>query len=270
MALRVLSLGAGVQSTAIALMMAHGEIEPANCAIFADTGCEPAPVYANLQWLITGANLPFPIHVVSAGDMRQELRRAVEGIRGAHGRPPLHIRNADGSSGMIRRQCTGDYKIDPIRRELRRLLGVPRGRRVPSSVTVAQVIGISADEAHRMKPAREQWITCEWPLVDLGVRRRDCLNWLRDHGYPEPPKSACTICPYRSDAEWARLRETDAEGWRDAIEIDRAIRQGMNGLKADGVYLHRSLRPLDQVQLTAADRGQGDLWGNECSGHCGV
>lgn len=49
MMLRVLSLGAGVQSTTLALMAAHGEIEPPDCAIFADTQWEPAEVYAHLN-----------------------------------------------------------------------------------------------------------------------------------------------------------------------------------------------------------------------------
>jgi 3'-phosphoadenosine 5'-phosphosulfate sulfotransferase (PAPS reductase)/FAD synthetase len=48
--LRVLSLGAGVQSTTLALMAAHGEIEPPHCAIFADTGWEPRAVYDHLDW----------------------------------------------------------------------------------------------------------------------------------------------------------------------------------------------------------------------------
>ena len=35
---RVLSLGAGVQSTALLLMMIHGEIPKADAVIFSDTG----------------------------------------------------------------------------------------------------------------------------------------------------------------------------------------------------------------------------------------
>ena len=39
MQLRIISLGAGVQSTTMALMAAHGEITPMpHCAIFALTG----------------------------------------------------------------------------------------------------------------------------------------------------------------------------------------------------------------------------------------
>ncbi len=50
--LRVLSLGAGVQSTTLALMAAHGVVGPMpDCAIFADTGWEPKAVYDHLAWL---------------------------------------------------------------------------------------------------------------------------------------------------------------------------------------------------------------------------
>jgi hypothetical protein len=48
--LTVLSLGAGVQSTTLALMAAQGEIQPLpDCAIFADTGWEPATVYRHFE-----------------------------------------------------------------------------------------------------------------------------------------------------------------------------------------------------------------------------
>src|SRR3954469_21285083 len=45
---RVLSLGAGVQSSAVMLMALKREIEPVDAVIFADTGWEPKAVY---QWL---------------------------------------------------------------------------------------------------------------------------------------------------------------------------------------------------------------------------
>lgn len=61
--LRVLSLGAGVQSTTMALMAAHGEIGPMpDCAIFADTGWEPKSVYDHLEWLMSPNVLPFPVY----------------------------------------------------------------------------------------------------------------------------------------------------------------------------------------------------------------
>lgn len=46
--MKILSLGAGVQSSTLALMCEAGEIEKPDYAIFADTGWEPRHVY---QWL---------------------------------------------------------------------------------------------------------------------------------------------------------------------------------------------------------------------------
>lgn len=263
--LRVLSLGAGVQSTTLALMAAHGEIEPPDCAIFADTQAEPASVYEHLRWLMSPNVLPFPVHVVTAGSLRSQLMSAEQGK--THGRPPLYVRNPDGSKGILHRQCTGDFKIDPIQKEIRRLLGLKRGQRWPTHAVVEQWMGISRDEIERIKPSDRPAIVRRYPLVDLGMRRWDCEQWLQRHGYPIPSKSACTFCPYRSDAEWRRLREDDPTGWDDAVAIDRIART--NVTLVGEVYFHRSLVPLDEVDFSVDDR-QGDLFGNECEGMCGV
>jgi hypothetical protein len=69
-----------------------------------------------------------------------------------------------------------------------------------------------------------------------------------------------------SDQE--RRRHTPEER-ADNIFVDAAIRQqpGFRGLQ----FMHRSMKPLDQVDLsTAEDRGQINLFNNECEGMCGV
>ncbi len=295
--LRVLSLGAGVQSTTLALMAAHAEIGPMpDCAIFADTGWEPKAVYEHLAWLMSPNVLPFPVHIVSAGDIRADLVAGAQGKRWAS--IPAFTRNVTpvgtelpvlgehdngetvviGSRilrtervdvGMIRRQCTGDYKIVPIRRKVRELAGLTR-RRSPKTAVVEQWIGISLDEVLRMKPSFEAWQVNRWPLIERRMSRRDCLRWLERHGYPLPPKSACIGCPFHSDAAWRHIRDTDPEAWADVVNLDRTIRTGFRGIRGE-VYLHRSAVPLDQVDLTTeADRGQLDLWPNECEGMCGV
>src|SRR5579885_896147 len=108
--LRVISLGAGVQSTTMALMAAHGEITPMpDCAIFADTQSEPQAVYDHLKWLMSPNVLPFPIHVVTKGSLRAAILSASAGRTRNDGRPPLYIRNPDGTKGILKRQCTADY-----------------------------------------------------------------------------------------------------------------------------------------------------------------
>lgn len=269
MDLRVLSLGAGVQSSTIALMMAHGEIEPPDVAIFADTQAEPAAVYRHLESLRT--KLPFPVEIVSAGSLTDEILQASRGEGQNTGRPPFYVRNADGSSGILRRQCTGDYKIGVIRQRVRELLGVQPRKRVPADRHVTQVIGISLDEAGRMKISQDKWCTHEYPLVDRRLNRWDCIRWLERHGYAIPTKSACVFCPYRRVAEWRRLRDESPDDFAKAVEIDRAIRAPEYVRRVGRCYVHNSMVPLDQVDLsTDQERGQPNLWDDECDGMCGV
>jgi len=70
--LTVISLGAGVQSSVMALMAAKGEITPMpDYAIFADTMAEPQGVYAWLDWL--EGQLPFPVIRVSKGNLYEDI-----------------------------------------------------------------------------------------------------------------------------------------------------------------------------------------------------
>lgn len=295
--LRALSLGAGVQSTTLALMAAHGEIGPMpDCAIFADTGWEPRAVYDHLAWLMSPNVLPFPVHIVSAGNIREQLIAAGQGNRWASipafaktvtpagADVPVFDENDEGelievatrrttsetvSIGMIRRQCTTDYKIVPIRRKVRELADLTR-KRSPSFPVVECWIGISTDEIVRAKPSFEAWQIKRFPLIEKRMSRRDCLAWLRRYDYPDAPKSSCIGCPFHSNAMWRSMRERDAAAWEDAVEVDRSLRTGLRSIRGE-VYLHRSCVPLEDVDLsTATDRGQLDLWPNECEGMCGV
>lgn len=249
--LRVLSLGAGVQSSTLELMMAAGEVEPPACAIFADTQWEPRKVYDWLDWL--EKQLPFPVHRVTQGSLREAVLRQTNVHGGRFASVPWHMPGA-----MGRRQCTREYKLDPLRRKMRELVG-KKGH--------AQVcIGISVDEAHRMKPARNKWQHHTWPLIDMRMTRADCLVWMARNGYPQPPKSSCLGCPYHSDQQWQEIKSGPAHEWADVVEIDKAIRV-VPKMRLEQ-FMHRSCKPIDQVQFS--NEAQTDLFGNECEGMCGV
>lgn len=264
--LRVISLGAGVQSTTMALMAAHGELEPMpDAAVFADTGWEPAAVYKHLDWLRSGV-LPYPVHIVSNGNIREALTSKTPGRYAA---VPFFLKTDSPDRGMGRRECTHEFKLKPLRWKWRELLGKTRQDRIPKG-TVELWIGISTDEAYRMKNSTAQWIKDRWPLIEKRMSRVDCMRWLERHNYAVPPKSSCIGCPYHSDAYWRQLRSSSPEEWADAVYVDRAIRNGGTAARGEQ-YMHPSLKPLDQVDLsTAADRGQLDLFNNECLGLCGV
>lgn len=255
--MRVLSLGAGVQSTTLALMAAAGEVGPMpDAAIFADTGDEPRRVYEHLDRL--EGLLPFPVYRVAHGHLGERLFDDNEA------RIPVHT-----GTGMRRRQCTRTYKLAPIRRQMRKLLGKGPRDFIPAGA-VENWVGISTDEIIRVTPSRQRYIIRRDPLIELRMSRWDCTNWLLDHGYPIPPKSSCVFCPYKSNAQWQALRANDAEGWARAVEIDERLRrpEGLAMFKKQ-TYLHRQAVPLAEADLTRVDR-QINLFNNECEGMCGV
>ncbi len=280
--MRVLSLGAGVQSTTVLLMALHGEFaDRLDCAIFADTGWEPQAVYEHLDWLEGKAKEGgIPIHRVSAGNLRQDLLDAVQGRRKRVANPPFYVRNTDEAheystpdkGGMLWRNCTKSYKIDPIRRKLRSLAEtVIDSSRLPAGC-VEQWFGISFDEWRRMRTSDVAYIVNRYPLVDRRMTRSDCVAWLRNRGYRVPPKSACLGCPYHSNATWREMKQNSRKEWEETVAFDRTVRRGLPGVKGEAV-VHRSLIPLDLVDLrTSAERGQARLPGfdDDCSGHCGV
>ena len=259
--LRVISLGAGVQSSTMALMAARGDIGPMpDCAIFADTGWEPRKVYDWLEWLET--QLPFPVYRVVAGNLRENAINGVNVTGHNYQEIPWY-----GDSGMGKRQCTNKYKLEPIAKKQRELLGYAARQRIPGG-SCEVWIGISMDEMQRMKDARNKWQINRWPLIEAGMSRRDCLKWMAERQYPTPPKSSCLGCPFKSNSQWRELRDNDPEGWADACLVDNAIRETRRRKQ----YMHRSLKPLSEVDLsTAAERGQVEFgFLQECDGMCGV
>jgi hypothetical protein len=267
-----ISLGAGVQSSTMALMAACSELSPMpTAAIFADTKSEPKSVYVWLDWL--EKQLPFPVYRVTQGGglakdaLRVRERKDKLGSWVPSGVPHYSI-NVDGSTGHGPRQCTHDFKILPIMRQARRLMKEQGAKRV------IQWVGISLDEAHRMKPARVKYATNIWPLVEAGMKRHDCLLWLQRHGFPKPPRSACVFCPYHSDAEWRRLRDEEPDEFARAVAFEKEYQSAkLKTVRKSGFipFLHSQRVTLDKVDLsTDEDNGQQILFGNECEGMCGV
>lgn len=258
--LRVLSLGAGVQSTTIALMAARGEIPAPDCAIFADTGDEPKAVYEHLAWLKSPGILPFPIHTVKCSNTLEGAFRAGD----EEARIPYHV----GAGGLGGRQCTRNFKIRPIRRMIRELLGVkPRGYVAPASVE--SWVGISTDEIERIKPSGCLFIHNRHILVEARMSRQGCYKWLEERQYRIPPKSRCKYCPFQGNDGWRGLRDDPAE-WAETVDLDGWLREPAQVARFRGeVFLHASRVPLIDADLTAKI-DEGDMFGQECEGMCGV
>ena len=271
---RSLSLGAGVQSTVLALMAERGEygLPKPDVAVFADTGWEPPAVYEHLDWL--SSQLSFEVVRVQAGNIKENILAGTSPDGNNYLGIPAYLLSADGNPGIAARQCTSKYKVKPINRFLRERLGVAPGRRAPKDVQVEIWMGISADELLRQKESREEWATNRYPLIELGFSRAQLLVWFKEN-YPDRylPRSSCIGCPYRSDPEWKWLKENEPEAFREAIFVDRALREESvvrNAITRKGAaFLHRSRIPLAEVDFE--DSVDYDAFmDEECEGLCGI
>jgi hypothetical protein len=253
----VLSLGAGIQSTTLALMAMHGLVEKPQYAIFADTGWESSQTIEHLNDL--EKRLDFPVIRTSNGNLLADLMDGLSRIGSDYFTSPPFF-NANGSIG--RRHCTTDYKIVPIKREVRRLLRVGERTRLYGKYVLMQ-IGISLDECHRAKPSNVDFIHHQFPLLDLRLSRIDCEKWLSRHGYTIPPKSSCVGCPFHSDREWQRIKSDCSTEFEIVVGVDELLKT-----QAFPEFMHKSLKPINAIQFT--NTLQADLFGNECTGLCGV
>lgn len=263
-----LSLGAGVQSSAmLVLSLITDRVPRPDAVIFADTGDEPYWVYDYLKVLEEFA-------VRCGASIHTAKHRSGQSISTFNGTPgtrsfvPLYSASKyGGREGMTRRTCTREFKVDPIVQTVRGLLGYKPRQRVRERVR--SMLGITVDEAQRMKPSARKWITNTWPLVDLGMQRHHCYEVVDEAGLPPPQKSACVFCPYHSDEYWHWMKRREPEAFRQAVAFDYASRANTKHGLDRPAYVHRSCVPLDEVDFDHQDPNQTDMWA-ECEGMCGV
>ena len=272
--LRILSLGAGVQSSVLALMIERGEVPMVDCAIFADVKGESKIVYEWLEYLKTQIT-KFPIHTVTWRNLKQDILDASEGKHKAFTAPFFSKNIVTGKKRMLRRQCTSMYKILPVVKKVRELIGLEKGEKRKKGTKVEMLMGISKDEIFRMKTNPIKYIQNVYPLVEMDLRRQDCLDWLKKNNYPQAPRSACTFCPYHSLSEWKEIKKNKKE-WEEVVAIDKAIRKqekfkSKDEFSEDELFLHSKCVPIDEIDFDKEDPQMDLFFGmqNECEGMCG-
>lgn len=262
-----LSLGAGVQSSTMALMAAKGEIDAPmpQFAVFADTLAEPQSVYIWLDWL--EKQLPYPVYRIEKGSLENISTTVYTAKKSGntYGRSavPAFMIDSDRKVGVMIRQCTQDHKIKPILSFVRKKIG--------RKAFAVQWLGISTDEISRVRDSREKWKANYYPLINMAMSRYDCLKWMNLNGYPVPPRSACVFCPFRADREWKDLKENEPVEFQRAVEYELKYQETYSKINNfRGIpFLHNSLKPLSEVDFDPT-RDQINLFNNDCGGHCGV
>lgn len=266
MTLRVVSYGGGVQSTALLVLAAQGQIDFPTF-LFANVG-DDSEHPATLDYV---RNIAMPYAAEHDIELHELVRRRRDGtidtlystaLRSATATPSIPMRHHEhGAPGT--RSCTVNYKIRVIGKWLR-----DNGANQHAPATVA--IGFSTDELHRATTKRPQaWETPTYPLLDLGLSRASCSALIARAGLPVPPKSACWFCPFHRTSTWAEMRRDEPDLFERSVALERHVNDRRDALGKDRLYLTRFGRPLDQAVAEAQSTLFGPDGPETCDeGHC--
>lgn len=239
--IRAVASGGGVQSTALLVLAASGELD-FRVFLFANVG-EDSEHPDTLTYLRQVA-MPYAAqHGIALHELHRTRRDgSLETLYGRLTRPgsrslPIPVRMPDtGAPGT--RSCTADFKIRVVGRWLRQHGATPK-----SPATVA--VGLSLDELHRAHNRRQEpYERLIYPLIDRRLTRADCITIIRDAGLPVPPKSACWFCPFTRPSTWRLMRQTRPDLFERACSLEQVLNDRRAALSRDPVYLTRFGKPL--------------------------
>jgi len=278
--LKIISLGMGVQSTALWYMSNHGHIEQADYAVFADTGAEKTATIEYYNWIVEKYNptdivqeWDVPIIRISEKNIYNDLMNQSNSSGNRFASIPAFTGNG---SGMLKRQCTSEYKITQVDKAIKRLYGLGKNQRFPKTEIW---YGITQDEMHRMSIPQQKWKINVYPFIGYKItsdgkheryssnfyRRSDIIEFYKKIGWSPPVKSSCFFCPYQSDQSWIFLKNNYPDDFKKANEIDKKIRDSSKRGINEPIFLHRSCKPIEKINF---EDSQNDLWDDECSGNC--
>jgi|TARA_R100000482_G_scaffold66015_1_gene24514 hypothetical protein len=232
----VFSSGGGVQSTACLVLAAQGRI-PYQTFVFANVGdkaespdtmryveqiTKPFAVKHGIKWVeVHKTNRKGEKVDLYEDCMTNEKQIAL----------PLHYQNG----GLGFRCCTTQWKILPIAKWIR--------HNAPGCVLG---VGISTDEPHRAKPAKDgDGYTKAYPLIELNIDRSMCLEIVKEAGLPQPPKSSCWFCPYHTTEAWTHRKRERPELFEKAVKLEETLCKRSLAMGKDPGYLTRHGRPLE-------------------------
>ena len=253
----VWSNGGGTQSAAITGLIVEGKLKKPDFIAIADTGREDRRVWEYLYQIIVPALRDVGLEVrrikkdeFDVEDIWQE-RKDADLPRVLM---PMFVDTKNQGGGKLTTVCSMEWKQRIIRAWLR-----------SQGVKECFVwLGMSTDEVHRLKPSGLNWYEHHWPLCfDVPMRKGECIRYVTEvlH-WPEPPGSACWMCPNHTDGKWRNLKEQTPDQFKQACDLEDKIRE-----RRPDFYFHRSLKPLREVVFETTQIGWIDNGSCE-SGMC--
>lgn len=237
--MKTFSFGGGVQSMACLVLAAQGKIDY-NVFLFSNVGADSENP-KTIEYINTYAKPFADAHGLQMIELQRVKRDGTpETIMGRMQTSlrslPIPVRMSNGAPG--RRSCTSDFKISVIAKWQKQHGATKKNPGVCG-------LGISLDEFQRARTdSGIGWQILEYPLIDLRLTRRDCMQIINNAGLPVPPKSSCFFCPFHSPTEWQRLKREQPELFQKCVQLETMLNDRRAMLKKDTVFFHPALQPL--------------------------
>lgn len=282
--MKILSCGAGMQSTALALMSCENalaakglrrpcipEYEYPNpqvpiydLVIFCDLGMEPGWVMYQWEFIVKACE--------SAGIKAVKLDTDLYGhfMENFGERRTVSIPwwtlGDDGKKSKMPRNCTIDFKVEMISKHIRwEVLGYRKGQRLKDCDKKAHEMhmGFSKEEERRCNESPNPMFVNKFPLVEMCWTRAESYAYCLDVWGLDTKASACSFCPFHQNYFFKHLKENRPEEYAELLKVDNLLRDKNPKPPMDSdLFISRSRKRLEDLTPEDCD----DM---KCFEYCG-
>lgn len=265
--MKILSCGAGQQSTALALMSCENALSNKakyplvpiyDAVLFCDLGGEREWVYKQVNFIAKQcsiANIPF--YVLKNKNLKEDYLKNYGVARVCT--IPFWSLDENGKKGKMTRHCTIDYKVVQMQNFVRwNLLGYRKGERTkPEDIQAHEMhIGFTYEEQQRIFDSKHKLFVNKFPMVEMGLTRADNYAYVKERWGLETRGSACLFCPFHSNFFFQECKSNCQKDYGTIIAIDEKLEHG-NPNSRIGV-------PKSKVFISKSRKRIRDLTPEEC------
>lgn len=260
--MKILSCGAGMQSTALALMSCENalaarkgweipnkDVPIYDLVIFCDLGMEPSWVLMQWQFIEKACDSAGITHKLLDTDLYGHLmenfgeRRTVS--------IPWWTLGDDGKKSKMPRNCTIDFKVEMISKYIRwEVLGYRKGQRLKDHDKKAHEMhmGFSLEEAQRCSESPNPMFVNKFPLVRMGWTRAESYAYCLDVWGLDTKASACSFCPFHQNYFFKYLKENRPDEYAAVVKVDNLLRDKNPKPPMDSdLFISRSRKRLEDL-----------------------
>lgn len=260
--MKILSCGAGQQSTALALMACDNVRNPGkfplvpiyDVILFCDLGGEREWVYRQVDFIrakCQEAGIPF--YVLTGKNLKDDYmmnygKNRVVTI-------PFWSIDENGRKGKMTRHCTIDYKIIQMQNFVRwNLLGYRKGEWTkPEDIQADEMhIGFTSEEKQRIFDSKHKLFINKFPMVEMGIERADNYAYVKEEWGIETKGSACLFCPFHSNYFFSECKHTCQSDYKIITDFDRMLEHGVPnkriGVPNSKIFISKSRKRIWELE----------------------